>query len=134
MLNAIKRLVPLAMVIGILAVGYVWVNGVPGTAQVSDSGAQVGGAAMQQASASVSAPEPGQKKVVFEDLRMTCPLCRAAVSSKLNQTTGVVAYDVDLGTDSATVVYDPAEATVEDLKEAIADAGYQVRGVREIQE
>ncbi len=46
---------------------------------------------------------------------------------------GVVAYDVDLRTDSATVLYDPAQATVEDFKRTITDAGYRVRGVREIE-
>lgn len=47
---------------------------------------------------------------------------------------GVLAYEVDLSTDSATVLYDPAQATIDDLKQAIAEAGYRVRGVREIQE
>lgn len=47
---------------------------------------------------------------------------------------GVIAYDVDLRSNSATVLYDPATVTVDGLKQAIAQAGYQVRGAREVQE
>jgi copper chaperone CopZ len=59
-------------------------------------------------------------------------LCRAAVAAKLKQLTGVVAYDVDLKSDSATVLYDPAKLTIERLKQAIAEAGFQVRGIEEL--
>lgn len=59
-------------------------------------------------------------------------LCRAAVAAKLKQVTGVVAYDVDLKSDSATVLYDPAQVTIERLKKAIAEAGFQVRGIEEL--
>ena len=58
--------------------------------------------------------------------------CRAAVAAKLKKVTGVIAYDVDLKTDSATVLYDPAKVTVEQLKQAVAEAGFQVKGVEEI--
>ncbi len=128
----------LALVVGAIAAGYVWLNGVPGTVQASGPDARAGDAAPQgnapQASASVPDPEPDQKKVVLEDLGMVCPLCRAAVATKLEKTPGVVAYDVDLKTDSATVVYDPAKVTIGDLRQDIAEAGYRVRGVREIRE
>jgi len=50
----------------------------------------------------------------------------------LKQVPGVIAYDVDLKSDSATVLYDPAKASIQGLKQAIADAGYQVRGVDEV--
>jgi len=59
-------------------------------------------------------------------------LCRAAVAAKLKQVTGVIAYDVDLKSDSATVLYDPAKVTIERLKQAIAEAGFQVRGIEEL--
>jgi len=39
---------------------------------------------------------------------------------------------VDLKSDSATVLYDPATVTIEKLKLAIAEAGFQVRGTEEI--
>ncbi len=59
-------------------------------------------------------------------------LCRAAVAAKLKQVPGVIAYDIDLKSDSATVLYDPAKVTIEQLKQAVTDAGFQVRGMEEI--
>ncbi len=44
----------------------------------------------------------------------------------------MIASHVDLGTDSATVLYDPAKIDIDGLKQAIAEAGYKVRGVREV--
>jgi copper chaperone CopZ len=58
--------------------------------------------------------------------------CVAAVTAKLKNVTGVIAYDVDLKSDSTTVLYDPAKVTIEGLKQAVAEAGFQVRGVEEI--
>ena len=59
-------------------------------------------------------------------------LCRAAVAAKLKQVSGVIAYDVDLKSDSATVLYDPMKVSVEELKQAIAQAGFQAKSVEEI--
>jgi len=59
-------------------------------------------------------------------------LCRAAVAAKLKQVPGVIAYDVDLKSDSATVLYDPAKVSIEGLKQAVGQAGFQVKGVEEI--
>lgn len=47
---------------------------------------------------------------------------------------GIIAYDIDLKSDSAVVLYDPAEVTIDDLKQAIADTGFLVRGVEEVAE
>lgn len=58
--------------------------------------------------------------------------CVAAVTAKLKKVTGVVAHDVDLKTDSATVLYDPAKVTIEQIKQAVAETGFQVRGIEEI--
>lgn len=58
--------------------------------------------------------------------------CKAAVAAKLKQVPGIIAYDVDLKSDSAIVLYNSTKLTIDDLKKAIADAGYQVRGVQEI--
>ena len=59
-------------------------------------------------------------------------LCVAAVTAKLKKLTGVIAHDVDLKSDSATVLYDPAKVTIEALKQAVVEAGFQVRGLEEI--
>lgn len=61
-------------------------------------------------------------------------LCVAAVTAKLKQLPGVIAYDVDLKSDSATVLYDPTKVTIEKLKQVIAEAGFQVRGTEEVAE
>lgn len=95
-------------------------------AQVAWAGAAI------QASSNVPAPGAGQKKVVLKKLGMSCPFCKAAVSAKLKQVSGVIAYDVELKSDSATVLYDPAKVTIEKLKHAIAEAGFQVRAVQEV--
>lgn len=58
--------------------------------------------------------------------------CVAAVTAKLKQLPGVIAYDVDLKSDSATVLYDPVKVTIEKLKQAIAEAGFRVRAVEEV--
>jgi copper chaperone CopZ len=59
-------------------------------------------------------------------------LCVAAVTAKLKKLTGVIAHDVDLKSDSATVLYDPAKVSVEQIKQAVSEAGFQVRGLEEI--
>lgn len=82
--------------------------------------------------ASVPAPKPGEKKVILKNLGMACPFCKAAISAKLKQVPGVIAYEVDLKSDSATVLYEPAKVTVEELKKAVAEAGFQVRAVEEV--
>ncbi len=111
------------LVIGILAAGYVWLNDI-GTLQINTSARDV--------SAGVPAPNAGQKKVVLKNLGMSCPFCKAAITAKLKQVPGVIAYDVGVKSDSATVLYDPAKVTIEQLKKAIAEAGFQVRAVEEV--
>ena len=58
-------------------------------------------------------------------------LCRAAVAAKLKQMPGVISYEVDLKTDSATILYDPAKVTIEMLKSAIAQSGFPAREIEE---
>ena len=84
------------------------------------------------AGAAVPAPEPGQKKVVLKSLGMSCPFCKAAVSAKLKQVPGVITYDVDVKSDSTTVLYDPSKVTIDKLKQALAEAGFQVRAAEEV--
>ena len=50
----------------------------------------------------------------------------------MKQVHGIIAYDVDLKTDSATVLYDPAKINIEKLKQAVTEAGYKVRGIEEL--
>jgi Cu+-exporting ATPase len=55
---------------------------------------------------------------------MSCANCSATVTEALEGTPGVVAADVNFATDEARVEYDPAEATLADLYDAIEGAGY----------
>lgn len=52
--------------------------------------------------------------------------------AQLKQTPGIIAYDVDWKRDMATILYDPDKVTIEDLKQAVARAGFQVRAVEEL--
>jgi copper chaperone CopZ len=47
---------------------------------------------------------------------------------------GVVAYAVDLRTNSATVLFDPAAVRVEDLQQAVRLAGFRVGAARDVTE
>ncbi len=61
----------LALIVVTFAIGYVWLNGTPGTTQAGSSGTRaVDEAGVPPAAASVPAPEPGQKKVVLANLGM----------------------------------------------------------------
>ena len=53
---------------------------------------------------------------------MTCEHCVRAVRGRLEKTSGVKVSDVNVG--SATIDYDPAKTTLDDIEEAIADEGY----------
>jgi copper chaperone CopZ len=53
---------------------------------------------------------------------MSCEHCLRAVRGRLERTAGVRIEDVAIG--SATIEYDPARATLDDIEEAIADEGY----------
>lgn len=52
--------------------------------------------------------------------------------AQLKQTPGVIAYDVDWKSDKATILYDPARVGIEELKKAIARAGFQAKGIEEL--
>ncbi len=123
MKGSAKKTLLLVLGLGLFAAGYVWLNAAP-TAQVKDTTTYLSG--------SVPSPGTGQKKVVLKNLGMSCPFCKAAVTAKLKQLPGVIAYDVDVKSDSATVLYDPAKVDIEKLKRAITEAGFQVRAVEEV--
>jgi copper chaperone CopZ len=116
----------------VVAAGYLWGSGLLGASRSSALTAPVSVAQTQ--GAVVPAPGPGEKKMLLEDLGMVCPLCQAAVRSGLARVPGIIAYDVDLGSNSATVLYDPEQVGLADLKQAVAGSGYRVRGVREMRE
>ncbi len=57
---------------------------------------------------------------------MTCMGCVASVKRVLSGINGVAGAEVSLEKAQATVTYDPGKASLEALKTAIEDAGYDV--------
>ena len=57
---------------------------------------------------------------------MTCGGCVRSVKNVLEGIQGVSGAEVSLEKAQATVSYDPAQADVKRMKEAVTDAGYQV--------
>lgn len=57
---------------------------------------------------------------------MSCEHCKKAVIDALKEIDGVEQVDVDLQAGKATVSFDPERATEQQMKEAIAEAGYEV--------
>ncbi|HLU21011.1 MAG TPA: copper chaperone CopZ [Bacillaceae bacterium] len=57
---------------------------------------------------------------------MTCGHCKASVEGALKKLDGVTAAEVDLTAGNVAVTYDEAKVTVDAMKEAIEDQGYDV--------
>ena len=57
---------------------------------------------------------------------MSCGHCKAAVEQALEDLNGVELAEVDLDSGVVTVDYDDDSLDMEDLKQAILDAGYEV--------
>lgn len=76
---------------------------------------------------------PDQKKVVLTNLGMTCTSCKAAVTAGLKSTEGIKVFYINLSDDRATIVYDPSQVSIDVIIQSIADVGYQVGEVKEVQ-
>ena len=64
------------------------------------------------------------KTVTLAVQNLTCELCPITVKKSLEKVPGVTQVKVDYKTKSATVMFDPAKAKVEDLTWATTEAGY----------
>ena len=73
-----------------------------------------------------------QERVILTDLGMTCANCEHAVSSGLKKVNGIIGFHVNLSEDRATIVFEPSQVTIEQIKQAIADVGYEVGQVLEV--
>lgn len=67
-----------------------------------------------------------EKNRVFRVEGMTCQHCKASVTKAIQGLAGVSSVDVSLEGKTATVDYDEARVSPEQIKDAIAEAGYQV--------
>jgi P-type Cu+ transporter len=72
------------------------------------------------------------REVNMRILGMTCAACVAAVEKALERVPGVKEAVVSLATEKAFVRYDPAVATIVDLREAVRSQGYDVAGEEEV--
>ncbi len=59
---------------------------------------------------------------------MTCGGCVRSVSNVLNALDGVAKADVSLDKKRAVVDYDAAKLSIDQLKRAVEEAGYEVAG------
>ena len=57
---------------------------------------------------------------------MTCAACSARVERVLNRKDGVLKASVNLATEKATIEYDRSLLSLDDFKEIISAAGYEV--------
>jgi len=69
-------------------------------------------------------PAQETESLTLPVIGMTCAACQHHVESALKETAGVKSAHVDLMANRATVVFDPEEASPENLLEAIRSAGY----------
>ena len=66
------------------------------------------------------------KKAELKVTGMVCAACTSAIEKSLRNKEGVVAAQVNLGTETASVEYDSEKVKLVDLEKAIRDAGYDV--------
>src|SRR5581483_2948006 len=71
-------------------------------------------------------PAPGSREVSLPVEGMTCASCVRRVERALTKVPGVETASVNLATEKANVVYDPAVTNVEALGAAVAKAGYKL--------
>ena len=57
---------------------------------------------------------------------MTCGHCKMSVEGALNKLDGVTAAEVDLGSGKVVVTYDETKISLDNMKEAVEDQGYDV--------
>ncbi|WP_292424645.1 heavy metal translocating P-type ATPase [Methanoregula sp.] len=73
--------------------------------------------------------EVTNRDVVLKVGGMMCATCVQTIEAGLRALPGVVAANVNLGNEQAYVTYNPSLASVEDMKRAIEDDGYQYLGI-----
>ncbi|MBP1969927.1 copper chaperone [Virgibacillus natechei] len=57
---------------------------------------------------------------------MTCGHCKSSVEGSLKELNGITAVEVDLSTGKVAVTYEEEKVTVEDMREAIEEQGYDI--------
>lgn len=80
--------------------------------------------------AAAQAVAASERTVVFAVENMTCALCPVTVRKAMERVPGVASVVIDPGAMTATVVYDPAQATDDAIAAASAGAGYPAHAQR----
>ncbi len=65
------------------------------------------------------------KSITLPVAGMTCAACVSHVGNALREVDGVTSAEVNLAMEQATVEFDPEQATIPELVEAVDDAGYK---------
>jgi Cu+-exporting ATPase len=73
--------------------------------------------------------EVTNREVVIRVGGMMCATCVQTIEAGLRALPGVVSVNVNLGNEKAYVTYNPSLSSVEDMKKAIEDDGYQYLGI-----
>jgi Cu+-exporting ATPase len=60
---------------------------------------------------------------------MMCATCVETIETSLKELPGIVTATVNLGTEKAYITYNPSLTSIDDMKKAIEDAGYQYLGI-----
>jgi len=71
-------------------------------------------------------PKPEKKKAELKISGMHCATCAVSIEDSLSRVKDVNSAQVNLGTDSARVEFDPEKVRLKDLEKAVRDAGYDV--------
>ena len=66
------------------------------------------------------------ERTAFTVKGMTCDNCVNSVTEALKHVAGVKVAKVTLADETAQVTFDPQQTSVDDLKAAVKDAGYDV--------
>lgn len=75
---------------------------------------------------------PEEKEVILKIVGMTCASCVQAVEKALNKVPGVISANVNLATEKARVKYDSRLVSILDLRQAVANTGYEVDDEEEV--
>ena len=72
------------------------------------------------------------REITMRITGMTCAACVAAVEKALERVQGVQEVVVNLATEKVFIKYDPKQASIVDLREAVRSQGYDVAGEEEV--
>ncbi|MGA2914352.1 MAG: heavy metal translocating P-type ATPase [Methanoregula sp.] len=71
-------------------------------------------------------PEPEKKKAELKISGMTCATCAVNIEDSLSKIKDVSKAQVNFGTDTAHVEFDPKKVTLAELENAVKQAGYEI--------